>query len=76
MNRKSIHTLPEPERSNLNAVIAKNGMKWTRVTIEISEHTLARAAGGLSIQRGTAAYIAQRLSEILKAEQVKGLSPT
>lgn len=61
--RKNSETLPDPQRQQLNALIDARGVEWTRLRLEISRHALERAAGGLTIQRGTAAYLTQKLAE-------------
>ena len=60
MNRK-IHKLPEPQRKKLEAMIASDGLENTRKRLGISRHAMERAAGGLSVQRGTVAVIAMAL---------------
>ena len=49
------------QRKQLQAMIDADGLEVTRTRLHISRHTLERAAGGLTIQRGTAALLGQHL---------------
>ena len=62
MKRKNFHKLPEPERKRLQSMIDADGLEATRKRLGISRHAMERAAGGLTIQRGTAALLGQQLT--------------
>ena len=63
MKRKNTHTLPPDQRKRLQAMIDADGLEVTRAKLGISRHAMERAAGGLTIQRGTAALLGQQLQE-------------
>jgi len=60
---KNVTKLPEPERKRLQAMIDADVLEVTRKRLGISRHAMERAAGGLTIQRGTAALLGQQLQE-------------
>lgn len=53
-------------RAAVAQLIGKVGEPRARELLQVSRATLARLAGGLTINRGTAALVAQRLAEIGK----------
>jgi hypothetical protein len=55
--------LPDAERKRLQSMIDADGLEATRKRLGISRHAMERAAGGLTIQRGTAALLEQQLQE-------------
>ena len=63
MKRKNCETLPVPQREHANRLMEAVGVEQARRFIGISRHALERAAGGLTVQRGTVAYITQKLAE-------------
>jgi hypothetical protein len=71
MKRKNVETLPEPQRQHATALMEKHGIEQARKLLGISRHALERAAGGLSVQRGTVAYLTQQLA----ARLVDGKNP-
>jgi len=63
MKLKNTNKLPEPERKKLQAMIDRDGLEVTRGRLGISRHAMERAAGGLTIQRGTVALLGPQLQE-------------
>ena len=61
MKRKHTHRLPDDQRKRLQAMIDADGLEATRTRLHISRHAMERAAGGLTIQRGTAALLGPQL---------------
>ena len=61
MKLKNTNKLPDDQRKRLQAMIDADGLEVTRKRLGISRHAMERAAGGLSIQRGTAALLGQQL---------------
>ena len=61
MKLKNTHKLPPDQRKRLQAMIDRDGLEATRKALRISRHAMERAAGGLTIQRGTAALLGQQL---------------
>ena len=62
MKIKSTTKLPEDQRKRLQSMIDADGLEATRKALHISRHAMERAAGGLTIQRGTAALLGQQLT--------------
>ena len=62
MKTKNINKLPLDQRKKLQGFIDSDGLEITRKWLGISRHTLDRAAGGLTIQRGTVALLEKVLS--------------
>ena len=58
--------LPEAERQHLNQLMEAKGIDQARKLLGLSRHAMERAAGGLRIQKGTAAYLIQKLAERTK----------
>ena len=64
MKRKNTITLPPEQRTKLQAMIeTDHNLEVTRTRLHISRHAMERAAGGLTIQRGTAALLGQQLEQ-------------
>ena len=63
MKRKNKIALPDDQRKRLQAMIDADGLEATRTRLHISRHAMERAAGGLSIQAGTAALLGQQLQD-------------
>jgi len=63
MKLKNTNKLPDDQRKRLQAMIDRDGLEVTRKRLGISRHAMERAAGGLTIQRGTAALLGQQLQE-------------
>lgn len=64
MKLKNVETLPEAQRAAINEMFERLGIERTRTYLgPISRHALERAAGGLSVRRGTVAYLTQKLAE-------------
>jgi hypothetical protein len=55
--------LPEPERQHLNRLMEAKGIDQARKLLGLSRHAMERAAGGLRIQKGTEAYLREKLSK-------------
>lgn len=70
MKRKNTETLPDPQRQHANALMEAKGIDHARQLLGISRHALERAAGGLTVQRGTVAYLTQKLAERTAAGKV------
>ena len=62
MKSKNATKLPDDQRKRLQAMIDAAGLEATRTRLHISRHAMERAAGGLTIQRGTAALLGPRLT--------------
>jgi len=54
--------LHDAERKRLQAMIDRDGLEATRKRLGISRHAMERAAGGLTVQRGTVALLGQQLA--------------
>ena len=63
MKLKNTNTLQPDQRKRLQAMIDADGLEVTRARLHISRHAMERAAGGLTIQRGTAALLGQQLEQ-------------
>jgi len=61
MKTKNINKLPLDQRKKLQGFIDADGLEVTRKWLGISRHTMERAAGGLTIQRGTVALLEKAL---------------
>lgn len=59
--------LDPSEQAEVNAIKAAHGLKAAHKMLGIGRHSMERAAGGLTIQKGTAALI--RLALNLRAAQ-------
>jgi hypothetical protein len=75
MKRRNTEAIPDPQRAHANALMEKVGIEQARRFLGISRHALERAAGGLTVQKGTAFYLtaklAQRLAEGKDADLVQ-----
>lgn len=60
--RKNFETLPEVQRVELNRLMDDQGIVKASLQLGISRHAMERAAGGLTVQRGTVAYLTQQLA--------------
>lgn len=56
--------LREDHRAEVTELIRTAGEQQAAELLDVSRHTLGRLVGGLRVQRGTAALVAQRLSAI------------
>lgn len=56
--------LPDDDRAAVTELIRTAGEVQAAELLDVSRHTLGRLVGGLRVQRGTAALVAQRLSAI------------
>lgn len=66
MGNKGPHRLPDDQRSRLQAMIDADGnLEVTRKRLGISRHTMERAAGGLTIQRGTMVLLEKALAALV-----------
>lgn len=63
MRLKNVETLPEAERKHATALMERHGIEQARKMLGISRHALERAAGGLTVHRGTVAYLTQQLAK-------------
>jgi hypothetical protein len=55
-------TLTPDEQAVVTAFMREHGIRRAHVYLGVARHAMERAAGGLSIQRGTAALIRAALS--------------
>ena len=60
--RKNSETLPEIQRTELLKLMDDQGIVKASLQLGISRHAMERAAGGLTVQRGTVAYLTQKLT--------------
>lgn len=63
MKRKNSETLPVPQREHANRLMDAVGTEQARRLLGLSRHALERAAVGLTVQKGTVAYLTQKLAE-------------
>jgi len=63
MKRKNCETLPSEQRQHASALMEAVGIEQARKFLGLSRHALERAAGGLTVQRGTVAYLTQQLAK-------------
>ena len=56
--------LTADEQASVRAIIAAHGIRRAHVHLGVARHAMERAAGGLTIQRGTAALIRAVLAKI------------
>ena len=61
--------LSADEQAAVRAIMAANGIRRAHVHLGVARHAMERAAGGLTIQRGTAALIREALARIVRSTQ-------
>ena len=71
MELKNVATLPEELRTRIKTLCEAKGIYATAKILGISKHAMDRAAGGLSIHKGTAAFLAQQIA----ARDAEGKNP-
>ena len=57
--------LTSDEQAAVRAMMAAHGIRRAHVHLGVARHAMERAAGGLTIQRGTAALIREALAKIV-----------
>jgi hypothetical protein len=56
--------LEKTEQAQIRSLVEAQGVRRAHAALGISRHAMERAAGGLTIQRGTAALLEQRLRSL------------
>jgi hypothetical protein len=65
--KHSTTTLTRAERAAVTALMRAEGIRRAHLRLGIARHAMERAAGGLTIQRGTAALIRAALAVIVQS---------
>jgi hypothetical protein len=63
MKLRNVVTVDAGNVARLRALIDKHGTCQAASFLGISRHALERAAGGLTVHKGTDAYLAQKIAE-------------
>ena len=71
MKLRNVVTLEAGNVARLRSLIEKHGTCQTAKFLGISRHALERAAGGLTVHKGTDAYLAQKIA----ARDAEGKTP-
>jgi ethanolamine utilization microcompartment shell protein EutS len=71
MKRKNSTTLPPEHQTRVRTIMEAHGIAQAARFLGISVHAMERAAGGLTIQPGTAALLSQQIA----ARDAEGKQP-
>lgn len=63
-------TVPLDHQERLRALMGAKGIVRAAQILGVCRHTLERAAGGLTVQRGSASMLGQKIAERDKAGKV------